>query len=262
VDGKEVFLDPGTPLCPFGHLAWQHTSTEGMRQTAEGGTALVQSPPANYKDAVSKRVGHLILSEDGSAKGKIAIAWAGEEALVHRLSGLKTDAAGRKKELEDELKSILPAGALVQLDTAAGWEDAEKQLSANFSVEIPSYASSAGKRMLVPTNLFESRARQPFAQGDRKQPVYFNFPYYLIDETKITFPATFKMENLPDVPPIRTDYSLYQVEHSASGNTVNISRTFAMGGIAFYQKEYADLRKFFGGVSSGDSQPLVLTATK
>jgi hypothetical protein len=262
VDGKEVFLDPGTPLCPFGHLAWQHTSTEGMRQTAEGGTALVQTPPANYKDAVSKRVGHLILSEDGSAKGKIAIAWAGEEALVHRLSGLKTDAAGRKKELEDELKSILPAGALVQLDTAAGWEDAEKQLSANFSVEIPSYASSAGKRMLVPTNLFESRARQPFAQGDRKQPVYFNFPYYLIDETKITFPATFKMENLPDVPPIRTDYSLYQVEHSASGNTVNISRTFAMGGIAFYQKEYADLRKFFGGVSSGDSQPLVLTATK
>src|ERR1041385_2618415 len=36
LDGKEVFLDPGTPLCPFGHLAWQHTSTEGMRQTAEG----------------------------------------------------------------------------------------------------------------------------------------------------------------------------------------------------------------------------------
>jgi hypothetical protein len=262
LDGKEVFLDPGTPLCPFGHLAWQHTSTEGMRQTAEGGTALVQTPAANYKDAISKRVGHLTLSEDGSAKGKIGIAWAGEEALVHRLSGLKTDAAGRKKELEDELKSILPAGTLVQLDTAAGWEDAEKQLSANFSVEIPSYASSAGKRMLVPTNLFESRARQPFAQGERKQPVYFNFPYYLVDETQITFPATFKMENLPDVPPIKTDYSLYRLEHSASGNTVNISRTFAMGGIAFYQKEYADLRKFFGGVSSGDSQSLVLTATK
>ncbi len=262
VDGKEVFLDPGTPLCPYGHLAWQHTSTEGMRQTAEGGTALVQTPPANYKDAISKRVGHLTLNEDGSAKGKIGIAWAGEEALVHRLSGLKTDAAGRKKELEDELKSILPAGALVQLDSAAGWDEAEKQLSANFSVEIPSYASSTGKRMLVPTNLFESRTGQPFAQGERKQPVYFNFPYYLIDEEQITFPSTYKMENLPNVAPIRTDYSLYKLEHSASGNTVNISRTFAMAAIAFHQNEYSDLRKFYGSVSSGDSQALVLTVTK
>ena len=55
VDGKEIFLDPGTPLCPFGHLAWQHTSTQGIRQTADGSTALAATPEANYKDAISKR---------------------------------------------------------------------------------------------------------------------------------------------------------------------------------------------------------------
>lgn len=262
VDGKEIFLDPATPLCPFGHLAWQHTSTQGMRQTADGGTQLAPTPAASYKEAISKRVGRLILSEDGSAKGKIGIGWAGEEALVHRLSGLKTDAAGRKKELEDELKAMLPASALVQLDSVVGWEDAEKQLSATFSVEIPSYASSAGKRMLVPTNLFQSRSRQPFAQGDRKLPVYFNFPYYLVDETTITFPAAFKMENLSEVQPVRTDFSIYNLKHSASGNTVTISRTFAMAGIAFQQNEYADLRKFFGEVNAGDAQSLVLTSAK
>jgi hypothetical protein len=262
VDGKEIFLDPGTPLCPFGSLGWQHTSTQGIRQTADGGTQLAPTPSASYKDAISKRVGRLILGEDGSAKGKIGIGWAGEEALTHRLSGLKTDDAGRKKELEDELKAMLPTGASVQLDTVAGWEDAEKQLSATFSVEIPSYASSAGKRMLVPTNLFQSRSRQPFAQGDRKQPVYFNFPYYLMDETTITFPATYQMENLPEVQPIQTDFSIYNLKHSAKGNTVTVSRTFAIAEIAFKQNEYAGLRKFFGDVNNGDSQPLVLTASK
>ncbi|HZD95865.1 MAG TPA: DUF3857 and transglutaminase domain-containing protein, partial [Candidatus Sulfotelmatobacter sp.] len=150
IDGKEVFVDPGIPLCPFGHVAWQHTSTQGIRQTADGGTALAKTPSASYKDAISKRVGRLTLNEDGSVKGKVGIAWAGEEALLHRLSGLKTDAAGKKKELEDELKALLPAGALVQLDAANGWDNAEAQLTANFSVEIPSYASSTGKRMLVP----------------------------------------------------------------------------------------------------------------
>jgi hypothetical protein len=43
---------------------------------------------------------------------------------------------------------------------------------------------------------------------------------------------------------------------------VTISRTFAMAGIAFHQNEYEGLRKFYGSVSAGDSQPLVLTATK
>jgi hypothetical protein len=262
VDGKEIFVDPGTPLCPFGHLAWQHTSTHGIRQTADGSTTLVPTPEANYKEAISKRVGNITISEDGSAKGSIGIGWTGEEALVHKLRGLKTDAAGRKKELEDNLKAMLPNGAIVQLISADGWEDVEKQLSATFKVEIPSYASSAGKRMLVPTNLFESRSRQPFAHGERKQPVYFNFPYYLIDETTITFPGSFQMENLPEVQPVRTDYSIYTLTHSAKGNTVTISRTYAMAGIAFHQEEYANLRKFFGAVNTGDNQPLVLTSAK
>jgi hypothetical protein len=262
VDGKEVFLDPGTPLCPYGHLAWQHTASQGIRQTADGGTALAPSLAVSYKDAISKRVGHLTLGEDGSARGKIGIAWAGEEALVHRLSSLKTDDPGRKKELEDELKTILPSGSLVELESSSGWNDAEKQLTANFKVEVPSYAASTGKRLLVPTDLFQTHNRQPFVHGERKQPVYFNFPYYAMDETQITFPPTLQMENLADVQPIRTDYALYKLQHNAKGNTVTISRDFAMAEIAFKPGEYGDLRKFFDGVSAGDSQPLILTVAK
>jgi hypothetical protein len=262
VDGKEIFVDPGTPLCPFGHLAWQHTSTQGIRQTANGSTELASTPEANYKDAISKRVGNITISEDGDAKGSVGIGWTGEAALVRRLRGMNTDSAGRKKELEDELQAILPQGTAVQLVSAEGWEDEDKQLSATFKVEIPSYASNAGKRMLVPTALFESRNRQPFAHGERKQPVYFNFPYYLMDETTINFPASFQMENLPEVQPVRTDYSLYTLTHTAQGNSVKISRTYAMGGIAFHQSEYAGLRKFFDGVNAGDTQSLVLTSAR
>jgi hypothetical protein len=261
IDGKEVFLDPGTPLCPFGHLAWQHTATQGIRQSADG-AQLAPTPGASYKEAISKRVGRLTLSDDGSATGKIGIGWAGEEALTRRLSGLKTDEAGRKKELEDELKAMLPAGALVHLESVVDWDNAEKQLSATFSVDIPSFASTAGKRLLVPTNLFQSRTRQPFAHGERKQPVYFNFPYYLADETTITFPPSYQTESLPAVQPIKTDYSVYSLKHSAQKNSVTINRTFAMAEIAFQQKEYAGLRKFLGEVNAADSQPLVLTATK
>ena len=262
VDGKEIFLDPGTPLCPYGHLAWQHTSTHGIRQAPDGGTALAPTPSADYKAAISKRVGRLTLTQDGSAKGKIGIAWAGEEALVHRLSGLKTDAAGRKKELEDEMKSTLPAGALVQLDAASGWDDAEAQLTATFTVEIPGYASIAGKRLMLPKDLFQTHSKTPFAHADRKNPVYFNYPFYSMDETIVTFPAGYSVEPVSDAQPLQTDFSFYRVRHTATPNSVTVDRDFAIGGIAFQTTAYPELRKFYSVVTSGDSEPLVLTAAK
>ena len=43
IDGKDQFFDPGTRYCPYGHLAWQHTLTGGIRQT-EDGSGLFNTP--------------------------------------------------------------------------------------------------------------------------------------------------------------------------------------------------------------------------
>lgn len=262
VDGKEVFLDPGTPFCPFGLLAWQHTSTQGIRERAGGGTEIAPTPSADYKTAISKRVGRLALAADGSAHGQVAIAWTGIDALVHRLSGFRTDEAGRKKELEDELKRMLPPGASVELLTANGWEAPDQQLSAAFKVDLPSLASSTGKRLLVPAYLFQGARTQPFSHGERKNPVYFNYPYYTMDDVQITFPSSLKLESLPTEDPLRTDFSLYKVQRSVNGNTISLSRDFAMAGIAFVQQDYPELKRFFEGVNSGDSESLVLTSVQ
>lgn len=262
VDGKEVFLDPGTPFCPYGLLPWRHTSTEGLRQVAGGGTELAPTPAANYKDAVSKRVGRLSLSPDGSAHGQVAIAWAGIEALDHRLNGFRTDDAGRKKELEDEMRSMLPQGSMVEQLQATGWETPDAQLSATFKVDIPSFASTTGKRLIVPSDLFEGERTQPFAHGQRKQPVYFNYPYYAIDDVQITYPSGMQVESLPQSQPLQTEFSFYKVLRSNSGNTFSVTRSFAMGGIVFVQKDYPELKKFFSGVSTDDAESVVLTAAK
>lgn len=260
LDGKEQFLDPGTWHCPYGLLAWPHNSSQGLRQMPGGGTEIAPTPQASYKDAVSKRVGRLALAADGSAHGQVAIAWAGIEALNHRINGFKTDDAGRQKELEDELRALLPPGSTVELLQARGWETADTQLSATFKVDIPGYASSTGKRMLVPSELFESAKMQLFVHGERKQPVYFNYPFYTIDDVQVSFPAGMRVESLPQTQPVRTDFSLYKVQRSLNGNTISMSRDFAMAGIAFKQPDYPELKKFFDGVNTGDSESVVLAA--
>jgi hypothetical protein len=259
IDGKDVFLDPGTPLCPFGLLKWQHTGTQGLRQNASGGSELAQTPPPDYKKAVTQRIGRMTLSDDGSLRGKITVAWSGEEAIAHRLGEYATDEAGRKKDLEDEIKRLLPPGAVVTFESAAGWDDPEKQLSASFSAEIPSFAATTGKRMLVPNALFETHSRQPFSHGERKLPVYFSYPFYTADDVQITMPSGVRVENMPQGAPIKSDYAFYELKRAANGNVLSLGRTFAMGGIAFKKEDYDGLRKFYGGVTAGDSDQVVLT---
>jgi len=115
---------------------------------------------------------------------------------------------------------------------------------------------------MVPQDMFQTRSHQPFAHGERKNAVYFNFPYYSVDETHITFPATYHVENLAEVKALSTTYAFYNLNHKSEGGTLVVTREFGMGGIAFQQKDYEDLRKFYSAVSTGDAEPLVLTTAK
>ena len=36
LDGKDVFLDPGTKFCPYGMVDWRYTSDMGLRQSTSG----------------------------------------------------------------------------------------------------------------------------------------------------------------------------------------------------------------------------------
>src|SRR5258708_37173953 len=73
--------------------------------------------------AISKRIAQLTMSDDGSLKGRITLAWEGQEALGHRLGAFKTDEAGRKKGLEDERTAIVRGSATVKCDSAKAWEE-------------------------------------------------------------------------------------------------------------------------------------------
>jgi hypothetical protein len=259
VDGKDVFLDPGTPMCPFGLLKWQHTGTQGLRQTGGGSWELAQTAPPDYKQAITQRLARMTLAEDGGLRGKMTFYWTGAEAIAHRLSEYNTDEAGRKKDLEDEIKSMLPPGAAVHYESAAGWDDPDKQLTASFTAEIPSYAATTGKRILVPNSLFEANSRQPFAHGERKLPVYFSYPFYTVDDVQITLPSGLTAESVPQAAPVKSDYAFYELKRAVNGNVLSFNRSFAMGGIAFKKEQYDDLRKFYSGVVAGDSEQIVLT---
>ena len=240
LDGKDVFLDPGTKFCPYGIMDWKYTGTQGLKQLPGGATEIAQTPLPDYMKAITKRVARLQLNDQGQVEGKLAVGYFGQEALTRRLEGSRTDDVGRTKILEDEVRSWLPANAQVTVSKPPQWDAVETPLVAEFQISSP-MLMSGGKRVLLPTNIFQFSRPPMFAHPDRKQPIYFEFPSREIDDVHIKLPDNLQVESLPANQDVKIDYALYRAGRKQDKNEIDMTRDLAIGAFVFAFFVYKNL---------------------
>jgi len=258
LDGKDIFLEPGTRFCPYGVVRWNHSVTDGLKLEKKGGT-FVKAPPITYDKSVTRRTATMTLGEDGTLKGDVVLEFEGAEALEHRLDAIDSDEAGRKKDLEDELKQWLPTGAIVKMAVSQGWETTGGPVVARFNVELPNYATLAGKRLLIPAFLFQLKQNQAFAHSQRKYPVYFPYPFTDTDTVSIKVPSGFTLESVPPAQDAKlAGTARYQNVSNFDGIQLVSQRQLAFNGIFFDVDKYSELKSFFGKVQAGDEQQAIL----
>ena len=257
LNGEDLFLDPGTPFCPFGMLRWIRTSTEGLALDKDN-PVFVKLPGFGYEKAVIQRTANVTLGPDGSLKGEVAVIYSGTQALERRLDALQTDDAGRAKNLEDEMQEWLPRDAVVKLKDASGWEDSEKPLHADFTVEVPSYGSVAGKRIVVPAYLFSTVEKDAFNHDKRKYPIYFQYASGEMDNVKIKTPPGFVLEGAPPVQSASLPYANYQNVVRFSGGELVTTRVLQLNIVSAPVTKFGELKTFFSKVQAGDEEQAVL----
>lgn len=257
LDGKDVFLDPGTKFCPYGVLDWRYSAVGGLRQSPKG-AEFGETVIPEYKQAVLTRMAVLSLDENGTAHGQIALVFKGLQAMFKRQEGGKTDDAGRKKLLEDDLREILPGNSEITLDKQPDWNNLEAPLVASFHVSFP-LAIASGKRLLIPQHLFQVSEHARFASTQRINPVYFHYPWQEADEVHLTLPPGVEVESLAPDDTVKLDYALYQVrqKQEAPGKIFS-RRDFVMVGMAFPQDHYTEVKGFFDKVKADDDQQALL----
>lgn len=257
VNGKDIYLDPGTKYCPFGLVRWMRTSTQALKPDKKAST-FVTIPSAPLEQAVTRRSVNATIDAEGSLKADLAVKFEGGEALERRLAATETDEAGRKKQLEDEVRGWFSDTAVVKLLDAQGWEGSEEPLSAHFSIEIPGYASAAGKRLLVPTYLFRVKHKDAFAHAERKYPVYFPYAFAEMDAINIALPPGQTLESPPQNQNAGLPYAAYKYTANLQGNRLMTQRLLELNGIYFPPANYTEVKVFFGKVQAGDEQQAVL----
>jgi hypothetical protein len=260
VNGKEIFLDPGTKFCPYGLVNWRYSGVQGVRQREGKGTEIAQSALPEYKQAMIQRLAHVRMMPDGKAEGTVKVGFYGQEAMERRREGGKTDAEGRRKLLEDEMKSWLPADSDTKLTNTPDWDATEGHLAAEFAISCP-LAVGAGKRWLVPVHLFQVNEKPRFSASERMNAVYFDYLSREIDEVHVAMPAELEVESLPPSDNVQLDYAIYRTtQKQEPGNAVVTVRDLAIGGLAFPPNMYKEIKGFFDKVKAGDDQPVVAKA--
>ena len=252
--GGTALLDPGTPYCPFGMLPWYKTNVPALELNDKGGTFINTSPP-RADESVRTRSADLTLDSEGILRGTVTISYGGQTALTHRLERMRTDEAGWEKDLEDDVKGWLPSGAKLTLQSIEGTTDAGAALQLHYKVEMPGVLSSTGKRLFLPSLLFQ--VGHPFRHADRKYAVYFASPYEDADQVKIQLPPGVKLDSLPPDYELKNNFARYAIQRIAQGNTLILQRQLTMNGFYFKVAEYPALRSFYDAVSAHDDEQVV-----
>jgi hypothetical protein len=257
LDGKDVFLDPGTKFCPYGILDWRYTAVQGLRQSPKG-AEIGETPVPNYTQTVTTRLARLTLDDHGVATGTVTLMFKGSTAMHRRQLGGKTDAEGRKKLLEEQTREILPGNSEVSLTNSPDWDNPEAPLIAQFHVSCP-FAVATGKRLMVQQQFFQVNEKPRFPAAERKHPVYFHLPWQEADEVHITIPAGMEVESLAPDDTIKLQYAVYKVQHKQEApNQIFTRRDLVMAVGLFAPDEYKDVKGFFDKVKADDDQPALL----
>jgi hypothetical protein len=259
VDGKDQFFDPGTRYVPYGHLAWQHTFVDGMRQT-DNGTAFAKAPGDDYKGNRVTRVANLEMDTQGVASGPVTLTFFGADAVDWRQRALRGDEESLHHALQTYLEDMLNKNVDVKLVSVDGLADYEHPLVVKYTIKGP-LGTAAGKRLLMPVDLFMANETALFPHEKREQAIYFHYPRALQDALRIHMAQGFRVEAVPTPLKVMVpEGELYEITTTQDGTSFTTRRNHIQGETVVLQKEYPELRSFYSQFEGKDRETVVLQA--
>jgi hypothetical protein len=258
VDGKDIYLDPGEKLCPFGQLGWNHMLAGGLEENAK---APVYTPPNLTKDAVTAHAAELTLDAAGGVTGTVKILMNGPEALRWRQLNLTADTDEVKRQFNESLHGLLPDGVAGEvvgiqgLDTSAGYVSASVKVSGQLG-------NPTGKRLILPGFFFSTGAHAQFAAEEKRTAaVDLHYAEQVIDDAIYHLPAGYTVESAPQAAQTPwPDHAALVVKTAPGPGVIDIKHIFARAFVLLDPKEYPALRDYYQKIATSDQQQLVLTS--
>ncbi|HJQ31856.1 MAG TPA: DUF3857 domain-containing protein [Pyrinomonadaceae bacterium] len=259
------FYDPASTYVPFGMLRWQEEGQQALLSDPKEPTFVV-TPLSGPEKSMERRTGTFRLSEDGTLEGDVRIEYTGHLAADLKESNDDDSPAEREEALKSRFTQRLGGAELtgIKVENAA---DPVKPFVYAFHVRVPGYAQRTGKRLFLQPAFFQKGYAARFPTSDRRQSVYFHYPWSEEDRVQIELPEGFALDNAEaPVPFSGGDLSKYEptVGVTKDGRTLVYTRKFFFGrgggnaGLLFPVTSYPALKSYFDQVNKGDGHTIAL----
>ncbi|MEP6570549.1 MAG: DUF3857 and transglutaminase domain-containing protein [Acidobacteriota bacterium] len=256
------YFSPAEMYTTFGMLGWPEENQETLITDPKDPiwVTTATSPP---EKSVEKRTAKLSLLEDGTLEGDVRIEYSGHLGFDKKEYNDDDSPSEREETLRGSIKRRISNAEVsnIQIENVA---DLVKPFAYAYHIRVPGYAQRTGKRIFLQPAFFEHGVAPLFSASDRKQAVYFHYPWLEQDEVMIQLPAGYALDNADAPAPLRsapvTEY-IPSIGISKDGKTMLYKRRFFFGGggnIIFPVTSYSNLKTLFEIINKADNHTITL----
>ena len=244
-----IWLECTSNTIDFAFLGSGTENRNALLLTENGGV-LVPTPRSKSSNNMILTSTVIHLNEDGSGSTNTKFSSKGEyKELVNMMVTAKKD---------DQKRMIMRGLGFKQPDEFSVMKK-EEALDIDLKIEkIPQF--SAGSKMFLNPRI-NSLWKEVLPKADnRKQDYYFDSPFIKADTTIYNLPESYIAESIPAPADLKCEYGNYTTIYNyvkEKNQLISISR-LELKQNRIPSDKYADVKRFFDGVMSEDTQKIVI----
>lgn len=212
-----------------------------------------------YQDSKISRSADLKVDEHGVARGTVVVRYLGEPARRWRATALTDDETSLKTALKSQMEGLLPAGMEIEVASVGELKDSEKSLVITYTVS-GAVGTSTGKRLLLPTNLFEANTPAKFPGEKREVQVDMHYGSSTQDIVRYVVLDGFALDSPPDKDEATMKgAAAWGSRPVVDGKAITFYRELFVGRVLYSAEDYPVLREFYKKLEAKDHETLILT---
>jgi hypothetical protein len=255
-NGEEIWLEATSSTFPAGYIGSSNSNRYALVFGREPGE-LIRTPGLTYRDNSQIRTAEVVMQSDGSADATSVTHYGGSQhERIRHLEGV------RGVNRDRSLRSLIPFSSYEILSESIQSDSLKPEAILEMDLEIRSFATRLGSRLMFHPNLFERGGSFLPAMEKRSQPVYTGSAYHDIDEITIVIPDSHDIEAIPGDIVLEFEFGEYSstITVSEDGRSLNYRRELIMRPGILPAEDYPVFRDFVNERIRQDNSQVVLVA--
>lgn len=250
---ENIFLECTSQTHPFNYLG-DFTDDRNVLLIKPDGGEIIKTKKYNFDENLEENEAEILLNPDGGFSGSLTKISKGinygDSYYLEKL-----DLNDQKRHYREKLKKLKN----IEIEELQFNNDKKEMIfKETLKINGTKFGTKAGKRLLIPLNLFKLNSLEAPRYANRKYPVEILRGKIIRNRNTIHIPEGYKIESIPSPEELITDFGSFKTETFAKDGKIVMVQTFILKDGVWSKEHYNTLRDFILHVKINSNQKAVI----